>query len=194
MEGRGFAAAHEAMISRACSSQFLVSLLLLFAVWASPAIAGEKLAQGLRESPSASEDEIDLRAEALPWLDPDPAIVKLRGYLVEKRFYGPPGWGETPKQDAKVGAWLLLLYEPINVRAEAGDRASGDLNVHRVQLAILSDDKVLRKKTSGLLGQEVFVTGKMYRGNTGWYWTGIAMDLQNIALVPRGTRDPECCR
>jgi hypothetical protein len=87
-----------------------------------------------------------------------------------------------------------LLYEPINVRAEAGGRASGDLNVYRVQLAILSDNKLLRKKTSGLLGQEVLVTGKPYRGNTGWYWTGIAMDLQGVTLVPRGTCDPERCR
>ncbi len=43
----------------------------------------------------------------------EPAVVELTGKLVEKVFYGPPGYGEDPKSDSKEHAAILLLSKPI---------------------------------------------------------------------------------
>jgi hypothetical protein len=36
-------------------------------------------------------------------------------YLTRRRFYRPPGFGETPKQDTGEEAFILELAKPITV-------------------------------------------------------------------------------
>ena len=143
--------------------------------------------------PAVAADEEDL-VEARPWVDPYPAVVTLKGYVVKKRFYGAPGYGETPKEDYKAEGWLLILDEPINIRGDEEDSES--LDVRHVQLVVLKEHSkegpALYKKLRSLLGQEVFASGMLYQGKTGWYWTPIGMDLQSIGLVPRGSCDSDC--
>lgn len=138
-------------------------------------------------SPAAAQPE-DGAAQARPWVDSRPAVVRLRGFLVEKRYYGAPGHGETPKEDKKTSGWILLLETPINKRAneEAGEEEI--LDIQQVQLVVFSEMKHLHKKLRKLLGQEVYATGMLYDGNTGWYWSLNAMELQDVSLVPRDRR------
>lgn len=128
--------------------------------------------------------------EAIPWVDPEPIVVSLKGFLVEKRYYGSPGFGETPKEDKKTEAWILLLEPPINRRAKEKSEIDDPewLNVKQLQLVVFSNEKHLFKKLHKFLGQEVYATGTLYTGYTAWYWTLDAMHLQDISLVPRDTR------
>ena len=139
--------------------------------------------------PARAQENEESTTEARAWVEPRPAVVSLRGFLVEKRYYGAPGYGETPKEDVKTSGWILLLVTPVNKRAneEAGEEEV--LNLKQVQLVVISEkNKHLYKKLRKLLGQEVYATGMLYDAHTGWYWTLNAMELQDISLAPRDPR------
>jgi hypothetical protein len=111
------------------------------------------------------------------WLSYEPAIVELRGKLIIASKYGPPGFGEDPKNDEKVKVPILLLSRPVNVR---GDPAS-DLNtesvsgVKEVQLTFQS-----RIPHGQLIGKEVVAKGVLFHGTTGHHYTAVLMDVREI--------------
>lgn len=56
------------------------------------------------------------------WTSPypfEPEVVMLRGELRREERWGPPNYGETPDQDAKMAVWLLRLPEPITAGTPA---------------------------------------------------------------------------
>lgn len=76
-----------------------------------------------------------------------PAVVTVKGFIVQKRFYGGPGFGETPKQDYKSDQWLLLPSPPIDIHAASDSDVDETLtNVWQVQLAVFTGTHA--KKTS----------------------------------------------
>ena len=48
----------------------------------------------------------------------EPSISALHGKLIQKQFYGPPGFGENPKEDAHYTWFVLVLNKPIIFRAD----------------------------------------------------------------------------
>lgn len=154
-----------------------VALLLAAAVFSYPA-------------PARAQQADERAVEARPWLDPWPAVVSLKGFVVNKRYYGPPGHGENPAEDRKLDGWLLLLVAPINIRADAEDETSGEAeDVREVQLVVIGrEHRHLFPKLRKLLGQEVYATGMLYESRTGWYWSLTGLELLDISPVPRDTR------
>lgn len=127
------------------------------------------------------------QTKTLTWVEPSPAVVTLKGYLVKKQYYGAPNYGETPEQDAKVDSWLLFLSPPINIRAGEGNNGHEAADVRLLQLdADGKDAKALRKQFQEWLGHEVLVTGTLWTPNTGWYWVGDVLEVTAIARAPRG--------
>lgn len=132
---------------------------------------------------------IPAAAEAQRWYDYWPTVVTVKGFLAVKYFFGPPGYGETPKIDDKIEAWLLFLSTPINIRgAPDPDGDDEETDVRQIQLVVLPrhDSRKLWKDLRRSLGREVFVTGSLYQGNTAHYWTNVALELEKVALTPRG--------
>lgn len=128
-------------------------------------------------------------AEEPRWYDYRPAVVTLKGFLAVKYFYGPPGFGETPKIDDKIEAWLLFPSTPFNIRGSSDpDDGAEETGVSQIQLVVITSKggKKLWKDLRRNLGREVLVTGKLYESPTAHYWTGIAMELEKVVLVPRG--------
>jgi len=41
--------------------------------------------------------------------------ISINGKIILKQFYGPPGYGETPKIDSKEYFYVLILDKPIKV-------------------------------------------------------------------------------
>lgn len=86
--------------------------------------------------------------------------IKLEGRLIERTFFGPPGFGETPALDARETVLVLALPRPITVQptqhAQPEDIAK---HVREVQLLILPRQR--KDSVRKLLGKSVVMTGTL---------------------------------
>jgi hypothetical protein len=91
--------------------------------------------------------------------------LRLTGRLVERIFYGPPGFGETPSQDAKERVMVRELSKPIRI-APLDDAALRNAvsrgtfhHVRRVQLFFIIHHT--GNEANKLLGKRVTVVGTL---------------------------------
>ena len=106
----------------------------------------------------------------------DPSVV-LKGTAFSRIYFGPPGYGETPAQDAREPALLLLLDAPICVKASSHaelDNNSVETNVILVQLAAVHVSPEALWKAEG---RRVSVRGSLYHALTGHHRTAVLMDV-----------------
>jgi hypothetical protein len=113
----------------------------------------------------------------------DTPKTKLEGILVERKVYGPPGYGETPAKDVRETILVLKLPRPIAVKpaqdAEAKSSFNQDPanNVREVQL-FLSHDQTWN--TKALLGRVVIATGTLNESVTASQRTKVWLSLQKL--------------
>lgn len=99
-----------------------------------------------------------------------PNRVELSGVLVERRKYGPPGWGETPKRDRVLTAKVLLLDHPITIVANP----SSDINSQTIR-GVKEVQLIDIRKYRSDLGRRIFVSGILNTATTGWAFTKAVM-------------------
>lgn len=117
------------------------------------------------------------------WLSYEPAVVQLRGTLKVVPEFGPPNYGENPESDEKVQVPILVLSEPINVKANTARNLDYEAleNVSEIQLALSARDWLAY---SHLVGHTVVVTGKLIRAQFARDYRPLIMDVGSIR---RGT-------
>lgn len=107
--------------------------------------------------------------------------TELSGTLFSRNYYGPPGYGENPKQDARESAWLLLLDAPICVVASdhpEKDNNAGERDQIVVQLAAVHVEPERIQKVEG---RRVTVTGQLYHALTGHHRTPVLLDVYSVS-------------
>lgn len=118
------------------------------------------------------------------WYHYEPAVVLLKGILLIKSAYGPPGYGEDPRTDEKVKYIVLKLDNPINVKGDL-DQNSINLdtfrNISEIQLVLFSDQ--MRKDISGKINKKVLIKGTLFEKHTGHHYTDVLMIVQQIELI-----------
>ncbi len=108
----------------------------------------------------------------------EPSMATLTGKLVKKEFYGPPGYGEDPKNDSKEHAAILLLTKPIKVVAGKNDQFNETRdNIREVQLI-----NVKKIALSPFFQKNVKVTGKLSSAITGHHHTDVLIEIDDIQL------------
>lgn len=120
------------------------------------------------------------------WVYYGPTVVQLKGRLVGERRYGPPGFGENPKTDAKMRVLILVLFKPVNVR---GNPEYFPFNVDikdvsRMQLMVYD----LKAPYMHFIGGTVVVKGTLVHAHTGSHFTDVLMDVQSINRPPERRR------
>ncbi len=108
----------------------------------------------------------------------EPEIVRLYGRVVEKTFYGPPGYGENPKADSKEKQYILILKTPIEVDSNVENQI--EKNVHEVTIVALDFTKIPVKK---YINKSVMVEGTLFHGFTGHHNTTILITVSK--LIPQ---------
>ena len=94
----------------------------------------------------------------------DTAGITLHGSLIERKVYGPPGYGETPAKDARETILILKLPQPMSVEPAANAEANGSpnldpaKNVREVRLHMSRSQAVDARR---LLGRKVTATGTL---------------------------------
>lgn len=129
-----------------------------------------------------SASTIGLAKASVRWLTYYPYKVQLRGVLIKRNEYGPPGFGESPLTDKKVQVYILVLDEPVNVKANS--KNSGDIgtfrNVREVQ--IIASSSVKYKSYAEFIGTHVTATGELIEGDIQGQYTDVVLVLGNIEL------------
>jgi hypothetical protein len=111
--------------------------------------------------------------------------VRLRGRLIQRKVYGPPGYGETPARDARVSILILKLSQQISVKPPEDAEANGSVDldaaegVREVQLFIDPPQKTDAYK---LVGHEVTAIGTLNESITASQYTKIWMDVKTFDL------------
>jgi hypothetical protein len=115
------------------------------------------------------------------WLSYQPTVVKLKGTLSVKTYYGPPNYGENPDTDAKEELPILILNKPVNVRGNPDPKAGFDKqsveDLREMQLVLTMPHKEF-------IGKTVLVKGTLFHAFTGHHHTDVLMDVRSIKLDP----------
>jgi hypothetical protein len=97
-----------------------------------------------------------------PCLRYGPDSVRITGTLARHQFYGPPGFGESPKRDAKEVGFYLDLASPLCTNGSVdNERKTG---VRRVQL-ILDAEGYDRLRPA--LGKTITLRGMLFAAMSG---------------------------
>ena len=108
----------------------------------------------------------------------EPDTCAIYGLLNKESFYGPPGYGEDPKKDAKEYCYVLKLKVPIDIKPKEGSDKNFDLpqyNVQRIQ--IFSNDKTVNDFLEGRIGDNVMLRGRLFGASTGHHHTPVIMEV-----------------
>jgi hypothetical protein len=126
------------------------------------------------------------QAEDQTVLKPEGKPVVLNGRISLVHGYGPPGWGEDPKHDAKIVYWVIDLPTAINTpcEPERPEWAARDCqSAKRLRLLIEGHDQ-LQAEANATQGRRAIVTGVLHRQDTAGEMTPIFMDVTNISPLP----------
>jgi hypothetical protein len=110
--------------------------------------------------------------------------VQLGGLLTARKYYGPPGFGKTPSEDAREDVLILKLARPITVEALAdiqGNKRSCLANfphLSSIQLFIFPETKLVSARK--LIGKEVPVVGTLREGDAPSEHTKVTMDVKTL--------------
>ena len=120
-------------------------------------------------------------ASARDCLDYEPALVTIKGSVSLKPAYGPPGFGEDPKHDAREDYLALTLDAPVCVKAspEPDTDNVAETEIKAMQL-VFRDGKTF-KQAKQWIGKRISVTGGLYHMFTGHHHTTVLLKVKEIA-------------
>jgi hypothetical protein len=115
----------------------------------------------------------------------DTAGVRLEGTLIERTFYGQPGFGETPAQDVRVKVLLVKLPHPITVEpaGSANRNSSASLNtIRNVREVQLYPGPTQNAEARKMLGKTVVAVGTLREAAAPNQYVDVSMDVKTLAL------------
>ncbi|MEE3627272.1 hypothetical protein UCD39_25365 [Nitrospirillum sp. BR 11752] len=110
----------------------------------------------------------------------EPAVVELTGTVVVEDHYGPPNFGETPEEDAKLRVPMLRLDAPVDVAGDphSDTNLSSFEDVDQMQIVLVQGRSV-----DGFIGKHVTVTGTLAEKLEGGDFTQVLITMRTIKLA-----------
>lgn len=111
----------------------------------------------------------------------EPSVSVIEGTLITRMYYGPPGFGEDPKNDKKLYPYILKLDSPIQVIAKEGDLDVNDsdhTDVREVQVVPMNSNDT--KKVKGFLNKRIKIQGTFFSAFTGYHHTDVLIQVDKI--------------
>lgn len=95
----------------------------------------------------------------------------------DKVFYGPPGYGDNPKEDAQEKPDRLVLEAPISVEADPGTPENvAESGLTELQLVPGLDPHRL----DGFRDKRVTITGVLFHAHTGHHFTKVLLTIEKL--------------
>lgn len=118
----------------------------------------------------------DIKTNQIKWYSYEPNEVVLKGKIVKKYAYGPPGYGESPDIDEKIVYYVLLLNQTINVKGDENTPNSDTFkDVREIQLVYFDIDKL-----KALNNKLVSIKGTLFQAFSGHHYTDVLMNIESI--------------
>jgi len=110
--------------------------------------------------------------------------VRVTGKLVTEPHYGPPGFGESPKRDAKLDVPVLLLSHPIDVCGNPTSDTDRETfrGVKKLQVV------AVRITVEGFIGEEIQLVGHLYEAHTANHYTNVLIFVDSLRLPHQAAR------
>jgi len=105
--------------------------------------------------------------------------VVLTGRLAKHVFVGPPNYRSIRSGDRSETYWILLLTQPITVKAPSGDPVNQtEQEVRELQLVFTETEAArLPQRKAGKL---VAVTGRLFSAHSGHHHTRVLLEVREI--------------
>jgi hypothetical protein len=113
-------------------------------------------------------------------LDYEPAMVTIQGSVSLKPAYGPPGFGEDPKHDAREDYLALTLDTPVCMAASPKPQTEdvAETDIRTMQLVFRNGEAFQQAKR--WIGKQTSVTGGLYHGFAGHHHTTVLLEVKEI--------------
>ena len=111
-------------------------------------------------------------------LDYEPAKAAIQGSMSLKPAYGPPGYGEDPKHDAREDYLAITLDTPICMKANSEPGTVAESEIKVVQLVFRGSGEF--KHAKQWMGKRVSVAGGLFHGFAGHHHTAVLMKVKEI--------------
>lgn len=109
----------------------------------------------------------------------EPNVSTVEGTLITRMYYGQPGYGEDPKNDAKEYPYILQLDKPINVKAQEGDIMNSDtFDVKEIQVVPIGEEDL--KSIKKYLDKRIKIEGTLFSALTGHHHTEVLIEVKRI--------------
>ena len=136
---------------------------------------------------------VTLSAGGQAIVEPTDREVALAGEIREVHGYGPPGYGEDKKRDARITYLVLELPNPIDVLCtpEKPEWASVDCQTtKRLKLFFPTSpaDNGLEPKAKSMKGHKVIVSGILHRSDTAGEMTSIYINVTELQPVKSASK------
>ncbi len=108
----------------------------------------------------------------------EPDTCSIYGLLNKELFYGPPGYGQTPKKDTKENCYVLRLAKPVTVKPTTGSDKDIDIpQSNLLMIQIYSNDEKINNFLEGRIGERIMVRGRFMGAVTGHHHTPVIMEV-----------------
>jgi hypothetical protein len=126
-----------------------------------------------------------------PIVEPADRPVALAGTLSVEHAYGPPGYGEDKRTDARVSYWALKLTFEMTTEctAQTPDLWSiqcSPTHLLRLFFPLNPEGNELIEKARSLRGRKVLATGVLHRRSAVAETTPVYMDVADISEIKHG--------
>jgi hypothetical protein len=111
----------------------------------------------------------------------EPEKVALTGKVVLRTFYGPPGYGESPKTDSRESQYILLLDRSIDVLGSPDFEA--EHGVKQITLVVFDFKST---PVRPWLHKRVTIEGKLFHAISGHHHTRVLIEVSTIGAAKRG--------
>jgi hypothetical protein len=113
-------------------------------------------------------------------LDYEPAMVTIQGSVSLKPAYGPPGFGEDPKHDAREDYLALTFDAPVCMKASSEPHTEdvAEAEIKAMQLVFRNGEAF--KQTKQWIGKRISVTGSLFHRFTGHHHAAVLLKVKEI--------------
>lgn len=111
--------------------------------------------------------------------------IRLEGTLIERTFYGPPGFGETPAKDLHDKVLVLKLAKPITAEPIEDAEAKNSTNlstfkhVRQIQL-FFGGSRSAEADARKFLGKSVVAVGGLDEATAPRQYTDVTMEVKTL--------------